>query len=86
MRPQVGENCAKDTKEEEEYFPTGGGCFMFMACSTLYEMTISVVCSPVSLLWCLYFGQLSYLPAYVCNSESVIKFNNNNNIPKWIDA
>ena len=23
-------------------------------------------------------GQLSYLPAHVCNSESVIKFNNNN--------
>ena len=34
----------------QEYVPTGGGCFMFMACSTLYEMTISVVCSVVSLL------------------------------------
>ena len=52
---------------------------MFMAYSTLYEMTISVVCSVVSLLYCLYFGQLSYLPAHMCNSESVIKFNNNNN-------
>ena len=27
----------------------------------------------------MYFGQLSYLPAHMCNSESVIKFNNNNN-------
>ena len=25
-------------------------------------------------------GQLSYLPAHVCNSESVIKFNNNNTL------
>ena len=32
------------------YVPTGGGCFMFMAFSTLYEITISVVCSVVSLL------------------------------------
>ena len=34
----------------QEYVPTGGGCFIFMACSTLYEITISVVCSAVSLL------------------------------------
>ena len=33
-----------------EYVLTRGGYFMFMACSTLYEMTISVVCSLVSLL------------------------------------
>ena len=33
-------------------------------------MSLSSVCN---------FGQLSYLPAHVCNSESVIKCNNNNN-------